>query len=379
MIHFVVPDDSFFSIADYLENQGRPFAHRLRLLFYPELVYRRTLSLGTYVFCGLDRLSPAEREITQRAWETLAATGENIRLLNHPQRALRRYDLLRKLHEAGVNRFQVYRASETRAPRRYPVFLRLENEHTGDIGGLLHNPRQLYFALARALLLGHPLRDLLIVEYCHTADSEGFFRKYSTFIVGDWVQARFSNVSRRWMVKAEGQHMDETTVLEERRFVEENLHHEVLREVFRLGNIDFGRVDFGVLDGKVQIWEVNLGPTIGRGPLADARSPLMEKYRAQREVGRQCFYERFQTALEGIDSSVDPSREIPFALPDSLVQQYKRQRRQARRALLHRDLIERARYSSWLRPARRLVKPLLRQGSLTVTTQLGKHESSRAS
>jgi hypothetical protein len=357
MIFFVVPDDSFFSIADYLENQGRPIADRLDLVFYPELVYRRKLRLGTYVFCALDRLTEAEREITLRAWEALSATGCEIRLLNHPTKTLLRYDLLRKLYETGINRFQAYRASETRRPKRYPVFLRLENEHLGDIGGLLHNQAQIYAALARARLLGYRIRDLLIVEFCDTADRAGFYRKYSAFIVGDEVLARFSNVSRRWMVKAEGQHMDESTVMDERRFICENPHGAALREVFRRGNVDFGRVDYSMLDGKVQIWEVNLGPTIGRGPLANARSPLMEKYRPLREFGRQHFYRGFQTALEKIDSTVDPRREISLALPDSLVRQYKKEKQQARRALFHRNTVERVRYSSWTRLAKRLVTP----------------------
>lgn len=365
MIHFVVPDDSFFSIADYLENQGRPIADRLRLMFYPELVHRKKLSLGTYVFCALDRLTASEKEITLRAWETLEAAGDGVRLLNHPHKTLLRYDLLRKLYESGVNGFNAYRASETWSPQCYPVFLRLENEHTGDIGGLLYNAKELYAALARAVLLGYRLRELLIVEYCHTANAQGFFRKYSTFIVGDRVLARFSNVGRNWMVKAEGQYMDESTVLEERRFILENQHEEALRQVFRLGRVDFGRADFSVIDGKVQVWEINLGPTIGRGPLAAARSPLMEQYREQRAVGRDHFYGRFREALVNIDSEADPNCEVPFVVPDKLLDQYKRERRQARRSLIHRNLIERARYSSWLRPARRLVKPLVRQGALS--------------
>jgi hypothetical protein len=90
----------------------------------------------------------------------------------------------------------------------------------------------------------------------------------------------------------------------------------------------------------------------------------MEKYRPQREAGRQYFYDRFQAALEAIDSQADAGREIPFILPDKLVQQYKYERRQARRALLHRNLIEQARDSSWLRPAKRLVKPLMRLATL---------------
>jgi hypothetical protein len=354
MIFFVVQDDSFRSIAEYIENQALPPSPRLELIFYPELAYLPKLRLGTYVFCALDRLTDAEREITLRAWETLSAAGSEVRLLNHPTKTLLRYDLLRRLHESGVNRFRAYRATETRAPRRYPVFLRLENDHTGDIGGLLHNPAQLYAALARAMLLGYHLRELLIVEYCHTAAPDGFFRKYSAFVVGDQVLARFSNVSRHWMVKAEGQHMDEATALAERRYILENPHEAMLREVFRQARVEYGRADYSVVGDQLHVWEINLGPTIGRGPMAKPSSALMEKYRPLREVGRQHFYRRFQAVLESIDTGADPSREIPFTLPQQLRERFKRERRQQRRALLHRNFVERVTHSSLMQRAKRL-------------------------
>jgi hypothetical protein len=358
MNFFVVQDDSYLSIAEYIESQARSLAQRLGLIFYPELAFRRTLPLGTYVFCALDRLTAAEREITLRACDALSAAGSQVRLLNHPAKTLRRYDLLRRLNETGVNSFRAYRAAETRDPERYPVFLRMENEHTGDIGGLFHNRSQLYAGLARAMLLGHHLRELLIVEYRHTAGDDGFFRKYSAFVVGDQVLPRLLNVNRHWMVKAEGQHMDEATALEERRYICENPHEAMLRDVFRQARVEFGRADYSLVGDRLQIWEINLGPTIGRGPMVKQASPLMEKYRPLREVGRQHFYRRFQAALESIDTGADPRCEVSLALPEELRERFKRERRQQRRAMLHRNFVERVTYCSLMQRAKRLVKPL---------------------
>lgn len=361
MIFFVVQDDSFTSIADYIENQAGPIAHRLELIFYPELAFQKKLRLGTYVFCALDRLTDAEREITLRAWDALSAAGSQVRLLNHPTKTVRRYELLRRLHESGGNRFRVYRATETRHPERYPVFLRLENEHTGDIGGLLHNQTQLYAALARAILLGYHLRDLLIVEYCHTAGADGFFRKYSAFVLGDQVLPRIYNVSRHWMVKAEGQYMDESTVMEERRFICENPHEAPLREIFRQCQVEYGRIDYSLLGDQLQVWEINLGPTIGRGPMAKPSSPLMEKFRPLREVGRQHFYRRFQAVLESIDTNADPRCEVPLVLPEELRERFKKERLQRRRGMIHRDFVERVTYCSLMQRAKRLVAPVMRK------------------
>jgi hypothetical protein len=353
MIYFVVPDDSFLSIAEYIENRACTAVPRLELIFYPELAFLDQLRLGTYVFCALDRLTDAEREITLRAWETLAAAG--CRLLNHPTKTMRRYELLCRLYESGVNRFRAYRATETRHPARYPVFLRLENEHTGDVGGLVHNQTQLYAALARAVLLGYHLRELLIVEYCHTAGEDGFFRKYSAFVLGDQVLPRFSNVSRHWMVKAEGQYMDASTVMDERRFICENPQGETLRELFRQSRVEYGRVDYSLVGDQLQVWEINLGPTIGRGPLAGQSSPLMEKYRPLREVGRQHFYRGFQAALERIDTHGDAPGEIPLVLPADLRERFKKERRQQYRAMLHRNLVAGITCFSW-QQAKRLAR-----------------------
>jgi hypothetical protein len=361
MIFFVVQDDSFVSIAEYIENHGHALACGLELIFYPELAFSPKLRAGTYVFCALDRLTAAEREITLRAWEALAAAGSEARLLNHPTKTLRRYELLGSLHQSGVNRFRVYRATETRRQERYPVFLRLENEHSGDISGLIHNQAQLYAALARAVLLGYHLRDLLIVEYCHTAAPDGYFRKYAAFVVGDRVLPRSMNLSRRWMVKADGQHLDEATILEERRFLQENPHEATLREIFRRSHVRYGRIDYALLNGQLQVWEINLGPTIGRGPLIGTPSPLLERYRPLRDVNREHFFSGFQAALESIDTRTGTDCEIPLKLPQELRERYKKERRQRRRAMVHRNFVERVTYCSAMQRAKRFFAPVVRK------------------
>jgi hypothetical protein len=174
------------------------------------------------------------------------------------------------------------------------------------------------------------------------------------------VLPRFSNVSTHWMVKAQGQHMDEETVLAERRFICENPHEAILKEVFRLGRVEYGRVDYSLLGDQLQIWEINLGPTIGRGPMVKQASPLMEKYRPLREVGRQHFYRRFHAVLESIDTGADPRREIPFSVPEELRERFKRERRQLRRSMVHRNFVERVTYCAMMQRAKRLVGPLLR-------------------
>jgi hypothetical protein len=155
--------------------------------------------------------------------------------------------------------------------------------------------------------------------------------------------------------------MDEETALAERRYILENPHEAMLRDVFRQARVEYGRADYSVAGDRLHIWEINLGPTIGRGPLAKPSSLLMEKYRPLREVGRLHFYSRFQAVLENIDTGAYPSREIPFTLPQPLRERFKRERRLQRRALLRRNFIERVTYSSLMQRAKRLGRAFQRE------------------
>lgn len=62
--------------------------------------------------------------------------------------------------------------------QKFPVFLRPESEHTGSLTRILYTRRDLVEELARALMRGYRLRDVIIVEYCDTADASGIFRLY---------------------------------------------------------------------------------------------------------------------------------------------------------------------------------------------------------
>ena len=39
-----------------------------------------------------------------------------------------------------------------------------------------------------------------------------------------------------------------------------------LREIFDLAQIEYGRIDYGMLDGKVQCWEINTNPGLALAP-----------------------------------------------------------------------------------------------------------------
>jgi hypothetical protein len=297
VIHFVVPRDSEFGIQDYLQVHGLALAPRMAVHHYEDLPARSSLPAGVYVFSGLDQLLPTGRRFAIGLADQLGAAG--VPVLNHPGRTLRRYDLLEELFRRGLNRHRAVRAGADLSDLRYPVFLREENHHTGALTPLLATPKMLRAELGRALVRGLPTDDLLVMEFCETADPSGTYRKYAAFIVGTEVIPRSLAQGRKWALKHSGSVFTRETADEERSYVEGNPHEAKLRGIFETARVEYGRIDYALRDGEIETWEINLNPTIGRG--SRSHTVLSPEVRAYRAVARDHFYRRFQAAFEGID------------------------------------------------------------------------------
>ena len=64
-------------------------------------------------------------------------------IFNHPNRSLRRYQLLKKIKDINVNRFNIFRLNDNLNALTFPVFLRRENDHHGSLSDLIHNTEDL--------------------------------------------------------------------------------------------------------------------------------------------------------------------------------------------------------------------------------------------
>ena len=131
---------------------------------------------------------------------------------------------------------------------------------------------------------GVPRGDLLAVEYCETADAEGVYRKYSAFRVGDRLLARHALFSRKWVVKLADETHDQW-VEEERQYLTAHPHAEELRKVYDLANIDYGRVDYSLLNGRIQVWEINTNPNITSAPMHIAPGRLPTQWTFIKQLG----------------------------------------------------------------------------------------------
>lgn len=237
----------------------------LRRMTYERALTRRRLPRATYIFTDLDRLNFWELQLAARLYRQLQRAG--LRVLNDPARVRLRYGLLRTLKECGLNRFDAWRIEDTRRPAasEYPVFLRTEAAHRGNLTDLLETPEALEAAIEQALAKGIPRRDLIAIQYCAQPLRPGLFRKLAAFRVGDRMVTALAVHESRWTAKYGEQGIASSEdYAEEHAAVRDNRHGEALRAAFDAAGAEYGRADFSIVDGRPQVYEINTNPNIKR-------------------------------------------------------------------------------------------------------------------
>ncbi|MGH9348474.1 MAG: hypothetical protein ACRD26_14535, partial [Vicinamibacterales bacterium] len=185
-------------------------------------------------------------------------------------------------------------------------------------------------------LRGEKPEDLMIVEYCDTSRAGGVFRKYSAFKVGAAIIPCHAFVSSQWCLKAAQNEPTESTLRDEMAFVEGNPHEGWLRKVFAIAGIDYGRVDYGVLDGVPQVWEINLNPIIGSGTGRQKHPQMRPELRSLRESGRNAFHGRLMAAFVALDErGIGRDMSATVAAPILVRLQAEAARRERRQAVLN--------------------------------------------
>ncbi len=310
MIHYFVAERLAFRMNWYLAGEPA-LADRLVVVPYEHAWEQTSFAPGTYIFADLEWLAGSGLEATVGLWKRLSELDGEVTLLNDPSRALRRFELLRDLHTRGINRFNAYRVPaslESWAPLalRYPVFLRCERAHVGNMSDLLFSWREVLEAVPAARASGtYGADELLVVEWCDTSDAKGVFRKYGAFVIGETIVARHLVCSRDWVVK-DFELLDEDVLYEARAYIAKNPHADFLREVARDAAIQWGRFDYSLRDGEPQIWEVNTNPTIiapgGRAMPINFDRLSIEFHRAPMR--------RIATALLAVDGARAPTAEL---------------------------------------------------------------------
>jgi hypothetical protein len=310
VIHVLVTARKKPIFEEYLGHWGRAVADVVRLHSYEDLPDRATVPHGTWLFSDLDELARPALELVTALRDAVAAAG--MRIVNDPRRVLRRRELLQTLHARGLNGFRAYGLDQDLPELRYPVFIRRANAHTGPLTPLLHSSSEVEQWVARSWLWGVPADELLVVEFLDTADGAGQYRKYAAFIVGDEVIPRSLNRGDEWMVKHGTTDFSVAFQQEEVAYVEDNPHRAALREIADIACIEYGRIDYGISGARVQTWEINVCPTIGRGA-RPSRTPMPAEVRALRSRAKHRFYDAFARAWTALDDeNAGPELALPW-------------------------------------------------------------------
>jgi hypothetical protein len=316
MINFIVPSAQD-GLAEYLGLWGRDIAPRFRTIYTDAFAQKTRFSRGTYVLSALDQYSSGMQAFVTAVHASLEHEA-GIRFLNHPTRTLQRFALLDALHRGGKNEYRALRVFDPWQELRFPMFVRDETNHDGALSPLLHSQADVERAIGDARVRGHLARNLMVVEFCDTSDAGGSYRKYSAFVVGRHIIPRYLSVSREWMLKFAGGEFTRAMAEEELEYLMTNPHEAELREIFDLAHVGYGRIDYGIKDGRLQTWEINLNPTIGRG-LRESSGRVPPDIAAIRTPGKEHFYRCFREAWEEVDLAIDEEPSFAPAIDADVV------------------------------------------------------------
>lgn len=261
MIYFLVTRKKQYTLDPFFNEWSPDIKSTASIINYEDMVKLKTYPPGIYIFTDIDALSVPMFNFASSIADILVnAYGKNA-VLNRPSGVKKRRELLTLLAENGTNSFSVYSLDANFDKIRFPAFVRKADGHTGSLTGIIYSSDELRAVVKRLLVSGKRANDLLIVEFCDTRSDDGFYRKYTAFVVEDMVVPRFIAFSKNWVVKHKRAE-NAAHHKEDMDYLMSNPHRNEILDIFRFAGINYGRIDYGIKDGKIQTWEINVNPYI---------------------------------------------------------------------------------------------------------------------
>jgi hypothetical protein len=260
MIFYVCHRLHTYTQASFLLYYRKDMQNFFRLVPYEQAALLRSLSAGTVIWSDMDRLSEIESDTASELSLKMTLEQPLVVQLNHPRESLQRFDLLRKLFADGINNFQVHRPDALPNNIRYPVFLRDEAGAAYKTPRLLQGRRELDDGLA-ALPDMKFIRPM-VVEFGSKAGPDELYRKYAAYRVGDRTYAQHCFAKQDWFIKDPGRGIPAVTREQHLAYVRDNPHAPDLMPIFEKASIAYGRIDYTIVDGRVQVFEINTNPTV---------------------------------------------------------------------------------------------------------------------
>lgn len=300
MIHFHAASGFLWTIKRFVDHWAPALDASIHRVSYDGMRLDEPVPPGVHIFTDFERLLPPERAFVRRLHRRIAAQPGSYRTLNDPDAWQSRFDLLHHLADAGVNDFRVHRLGDVGPDVRFPAFLRWENDHQGSLGRPVGSIGELRVRVEQQVSRRRKLlsRHLMVVEKMDARDADGLHRKYAAMKIGDHLVPRHMLVSTKWITKKPDVVTPELAA-EERRFLEEFPHADQVNEAFRVAGMDYGRIDYGFSNGRMQVWEINSNPVIV--PFPHKINPLrLPAQTRSAELIRAAFSALLNEAPEGV-------------------------------------------------------------------------------
>lgn len=289
MIHFVVTGEHRYTMQRMLSGGYGKLPFHAAQVNYANLFGAESIPTGTWIFQDIERLFPWE--LMRAAMIASRLEQRGARVLNHPARACARYELQRRLYTSGINAFETFRGDEMRMPTRWPVFLRLDHNHQSPNPTLYQNEEELRAGLEKYNRQhAIPLSQLLIVEYCSEQAADGLWRKYAAYRIGDEIIHHHIIRQDSWVAKEGNPDMViDAQGIEDMRFQERDYIHSEgdphgTLPAFKLGSLEFGRMDYNLVGGKLQVYEINTNPVIGEAKPEGDKYPALPRDKLHRHA-----------------------------------------------------------------------------------------------
>lgn len=310
MIHFFTTEHHRYTVEQFVGSWMPEQTREVGIVTYEKIPVFKRLHAGVCVFTDMERLHPSELRMAKDLAQALRARKE-FTVVNDPANYLSRFDLLQRLAETRVNDYRVFRVDDETAELRYPVFIRNAADHLGPLTGLIENESELRLArqTLRASQRKH-WKNLIIVEYCDTSGGADEFRKYSVMNVAGVLVPRHVLVSEEWATKNPDV-VTEEIAREEDAFVRDFPHSDQIRRIFEIAGVEYGRIDYGLRAGRVQVWEINTNPII---------VPLREKIDARRMRTQSWSAGQIASAFRELAARRAATPEKPFLTPGFIAQ-----------------------------------------------------------
>lgn len=269
---------------------------------YPVLLARRRLPHATYIFSDFDRLNFWQLEVAAGVFSQLRNAG--CRCLNDPASAQDRLTLLQQLSGGELNTFSAWPAIDAELVDKFPVFVRTIRAHRGNLTDLIETPQALQAELKSLVASGMPLSDLMIAEFRAEPLFDDVYRKLAAYRVGDKLFHAPSVHERNWTAKyGELGIAGADAYRSDLDIITSNPFEDTLMKAFDLANVEYGRVDFGLVGGRPEIYEINTNPCMDG--FGNFEHPFEDR-RTASEFSENEYIE----ALTEIDGSKGPSVKI---------------------------------------------------------------------